>query len=295
MTNWNVTEVAGSKLVLHCGANRVDWNEVRAVQTPAASATHCPVPHDFLVEQVREGLDMMGFAISEECHALYGDGLRYFGLLALRAKVGHEVGGESEIGQGRRFVFGIRNGHDKSVVAGGVLGTQVFVCDNLAMHSGDAMFRFARKHTRWALRDLPQIIATRIGNLRLAMQSVTDRENAYARFDFAQADEQAGVRRGTILNDCLMRCLRSGAITTTALPHIVKEFDRADGPGGHAHAGEAWQRPTLFRLQQAVTEVEKERPGLLNLTKRHSRLHGILDAIAAGVDIVDAPAQEVEV
>lgn len=295
MSNWNVTEMAGSKLVLHCGANRVDWNEVRAVQTPAASATHCPVPHDFLVEQVREGLDMMGFAISEECHALYGDGLRYFGLLALRAKVGHDVGGEGEIGQGRRFVFGIRNGHDKSVVAGGVLGTQVFVCDNLAMHSGDAMFRFARKHTRWALRDLPQIISTRIGNLRLAMQSVTDRENAYARFDFTQADEQAGVRRGTILNDCLMRCLRSGAITTTALPHIVKEFDRADGPGGHAHAGEAWQRPTLFRLQQAVTEVEKERPGLLNLTKRHSRLHGILDAIAAGVDIVDAPAQEVEV
>lgn len=295
MSNWNVTEMAGSKLVLHCGAHTASWNEVRAVKTPAPTATHCPVPHDFLVEQVREGLDMMGFAITEECHALWGDGMRYFGLLALTAKVGSDVGGDTEVGQGRRFVFGVRNGNDYSFPSSGVLGTHVFVCDNLAMHSGEAMFRFARKHTRWALRDLPQIIATRIGNLRLAMQSVADRERAYARFNFALADEQAGVRRGTVLNDCLMRCLRSGAITATALPHVMREFDRADGPGGHAHAGEAWQQPTMFRLQQAVTEVEKDRPGLLNLPRRHARLHGIFDAIAAGTDVVDTDAAVVEV
>jgi hypothetical protein len=287
---WNTMTVGDSRLVLHCGANRVDWNEVRAVRTPDPTASHCPVPHDFLVEQVREGLDLMGFAITEEVHALYGDGLRYFGLLGLREKVGHDIGGDTEIGGGRQFVFGIRNGHDKSVVAGGVLGTRVFVCDNLALHSGEAVFKFARKHTRWALRDLPQIITTRLGDLRMAMRGVAQREEAYAAFDFSEADARANVRRGTILNDTLMRCLRTGAITATALPHIVREFDRADGPGGHAHAGEAWQRPTVFRLQQAVTEVEKERPGLLNLARRHSRLNGILDSVVTGREVVDADA-----
>jgi hypothetical protein len=295
MTNWNTTELAGSKLVLHCGANRVDWNDVRAVHTPHGTATHCPVPHDFLVDQVREGLDQMGFAISEEVHALYGDGLRYFGLLALKAKVGREVGGDTEVGQGRRFVFGVRNGHDKSVVAGGVLGTQVFVCDNLAMHSGDAMFRFQRKHTRWAMRDLPQIIATRIGNLRMAMQTVAEREKSYAEYDFEKHEQDVGVRRGTFVNDCLLRCLRAGAINVSALTPILHQFHRADGPGGHAHAGEAWQRPTMFRLLQAVTEVEKEKPGLLNLTRRHSRLTGILDAVVSGSEFVDADAEVAEV
>ena len=287
--------IGDSRLMLHCGANLATWDEVCAVKTPEATATHCPVPHRVLADRVREGLHMMGFSICDEAHALWANGLRYFALFGLQARVGHEIGSETEIGQGRQFVFGIRNGNDMSFPSSGVLGTKVFVCDNLALHSGDQMFRFARKHTRWALRDLPQIIATRLGDLRLAMGTVAEREQAYARFDFTQADEVAKVRQGTILNDCLMRCLRSGAITTTALPHIINEFDRADGPGGHAYAGDAWQRKTLFRLEQAVTEVEKSRPGLLNLSRRHSRLHGIFDSIASGTDMIDAQAEEVEV
>lgn len=274
------TTVGDSKLMLHCGANVVTWDQVKAVNTPEASGSHCPIPHWYLVEQVRDGLKNMGFKLTGEVHAMWGDGLRYFGLIGLQETTGGDIGYRNEVSQGRQFVFGIRNGNDRSIVAGGALGTRVFVCDNLAMHSSENAFKFARKHTRHALRDLPGLIANNLGGLRMTMKKVADREQAYAYFNFDQADENAKVKPGTILNDTLMRCLRVGAFNAQSLPHIVREFDRSDAPGGHFAAGEAWQKPTAWRLQQAVTEVEKTRPGLLNLSKRHNRLTGVLDALA---------------
>ena len=276
----STTTVGDSRLMLHCGANVVTWDEVKAVKMPEATESHCPIPHAYLVQEVRDGLTNMGFCLTEEVHAMWGDGLRYFGLIALKENVGGDIGYRNEVSQGRQFVFGIRNSNDRSIVAGGALGTRVFVCDNLAMHSSENEFKFARKHTRWALRDLPQLIANSLGGLRVTMRQVAEREDAYDCFNFDKADENAKVKPGTILNDTLMRCLRARAFNVQALPHIIHEFERRDAPGGHFCAGDAWQKPTVWRLQQAITEVEKTRPGLLNISKRHNRLTGVLDAVA---------------
>ena len=274
------TTVGDSKLMLHCGANVVTWDEVKAVKTPEPSGSHCPIPHSYLVQEVRDGLTNMGFRLTGEVHAMWGDGLRYFGLIGLQEQTGGDIGYRNEVSQGRQFVFGIRNGNDRSIVAGGALGTRVFVCDNLAMHSAENAFKFARKHTRYALRDLPGLIATNLGGLRLSMKKVAEREDAYDCFNFKEADEKAKVKPGTILNDTLMRCLRARAFNVQELPHIIHEYERSDAPGGHFAAGEPWQKPTVWRLQQAVTDVEKTRPGVLNLSKRHNRLTGVLDAVA---------------
>ena len=51
------------------------------------------------------------------------------------------------------WVLGLRNSHDKTFPAGIVAGASVFVCDNLSF-SGE--IKFARKHTRFIVRDLPQ-------------------------------------------------------------------------------------------------------------------------------------------
>jgi len=273
--------IGESRLSLHCGANRVTLEELKAVRLPSSTPSYTPVPHDFIVHRVRDGLNDMGFTVTEEAHALWGDGNRYFGLMALRARVGWDNGADTEIGQGRQFVFGLRNSHDKSFPASGVLGTRVFVCDNLAMSGAE--FKFARKHTRWALRDIPEIIATRLSGLRQAMTDVSNREQAYAAFRFDEADKRYNLREGTMLNDCFMRLLRCGAISTPTIQNIVREFERDDAPGGHRYAGEAWRTPTMWRLQQAITEVDKSRPGLLNIAKRHTKMNAICDAFVATI------------
>ena len=271
--------IGGSNLSLHCGANRVSLKQLQEVRLPAATASYTPIPHDFIVNRVRDGLADLGFEITEEAHALWGDGNRYFGLMGLRERVGFHPQASNDLTAGRQFVFGLRNSHDKSFPASGVLGTRVFVCDNLAMSGAE--FKFARKHTRWALRDIPGIISDRLAGLIHAMRDVEKREAAYAAYRFDDEYQQIGARRGTMLNDCMMRLLRCGAISTQSIQHIIHEFERADAPGGHVAAGAEWENPTMWRLQQAITEVDKSRPGLLNIAKRHTKMNAVCDAVVA--------------
>lgn len=215
--------------------------------------------------------------------AVLGDefGMRYFGLIGLQEVTGPLVQGE--VAAGRQFVFGLRNAHDMSFSASGLLGTHAFVCDNLAFHSGTEAFRFARKHTKWALRDLPKIVGDKLAGLRAGMAKIEQREEQFAAFNFNEVDAANGVRSGTVFNDLLMRCLRNGAVNAVSVPHIVREFSREDGPGGKAPlaAIPAWTNPTMFRFLQACTEVDKGRPNLLNLGRRHERLLAMCDGTVA--------------
>jgi hypothetical protein len=46
-------------------------------------------------------------------------------------------------------------------------------------------------------------------------------------------------------------------------------------------ADDAWSRPTLFRLSQAITEVDKRSPSLDQTVRRHARMTAVFDAYAA--------------
>ena len=65
------------------------------------------------------------------------------------------------------WVLGLRNSHDKTFPTGIVAGASVFVCDNLSF-SGEV--KFARKHTRFIMRDLPMLTGRAVG---LLMASIT--------------------------------------------------------------------------------------------------------------------------
>ena len=85
-------------LMLHCGANQVEYGEVQGTDTPEATRTHTPIPHSHLVDLVRDGLGRANMAILEESHALTHDANRYFGLF--RIGTGQESS-ESEDNRGR--------------------------------------------------------------------------------------------------------------------------------------------------------------------------------------------------
>ena len=96
-------------LVLHCGARHVERRAVEEAPTPAASQTWVPIAHHRLLEQVEETLTASGMTVANEAHALWTDGLRYFGLLEIANGQSHDDYG---------LVIGLRNSA-RQVVSGG--------------------------------------------------------------------------------------------------------------------------------------------------------------------------------
>jgi hypothetical protein len=140
-------------LILHCGAQHVDLEEVRSVTTPRSTDSWCPIPHHQLITTVQKTLATTNLKIGTQAHSLSHEGQRYFGLMEVHAQ---------KLSEDYCRVLGLRNSHDKTFPAGIVAGASVFVCDNLSF-SGE--IKFARKHTRFIVRDLPQLVERSIGLL----------------------------------------------------------------------------------------------------------------------------------
>lgn len=147
-------------LVLHCGARHVMREDVERAATPAGSRTWQPVAHHQLLQQIESTLVAGGLSIVSEAHALWQDGLRYFGLL----EVQHGATQEDYA-----LVIGLRNSHDKTFPATIALGNSVFCCDNLSF-AGEVTI--ARRHTRFIERDLPRVVNTAIARLSDSIDSL---------------------------------------------------------------------------------------------------------------------------
>jgi hypothetical protein len=77
--------------------------ELARVATPAATATHKPIPHIAVVEKLIEALGFRQIGVVREEYAVSADGMRMFGVMDLSSGF-----------QGCRFAIGLRNSHDKS-------------------------------------------------------------------------------------------------------------------------------------------------------------------------------------
>jgi hypothetical protein len=232
-------------LCIHAGAELVEPEALINVETPEPTGTWTPIAHHALVDSVRGALATNGAEIVKEEHALYKDGLRYFGLLHLS---GNDDGGNT--------VIGIRNSHDKTFPAGLSLGNRVFVCDNLSF-SGDVTV--ARKHTRFIGRDLDRLIYAAVGKLSDLRVKQTIRFAAYK--DRIIGDPEA--------HDLIIRAVMAHVISGETVPKVVN----------------AWRQPThdefqprnVWSLFNGFTEILKGfNPQ--TIVKRTMTLHGLLDA-----------------
>jgi hypothetical protein len=281
MTTASRTEISGSSLVLHAGAHLVSESEVEASYTPPPKGDHYPIPHRYLLDCVRNTLADLGWENPESAHALLGDGMRYFGLLAIKpsGSVVSKFVNDPTFG----LVVGLRNAHDCSFSGQGMLATRVFVCDNLAFSGrSESVFRFNRKHTRFIERDLPGVVSNAFGSLVQAATNEAERIDRYR--NFALPDH-------SLVHDFLIRALDRRAITPQMLPHVLKEWRREDGPGGLApncaEVDPAFGKPTAWRLLNAVTEVEKLRPSPMASPTRNTRLIGLMDGLVGITSTAD--------
>lgn len=239
-----------ANLVLHCGARHVERGAVEEAQTPAASETWVPIPHHRLLELVESTLVAGGMTVANEAHALWTDGLRYFGLLEVTNGQPHEDYG---------LVIGLRNSHDKSFPAAIALGSAAFVCDNLAF---SAEVTIARRHTRFIERDLPRIVHTAVGRLADMRGQQDERIRTYKETELA--DPAA--------HDLVIRAVDANVLPVTQLPAVLEEW-RTPSHEEFAAGGK-----TLWRFHNAMTSVWKGR-NLAALPRRSQALHGLLDSV----------------
>jgi hypothetical protein len=157
--------------------------------------------------------------------------------------------------------MGIRNSHDKTFPAGIVAGASVFVCDNLSF-SGD--IKFARKHTRFINRDLPQLVERSIGLLLAKWHDQDRRISAYKGAELQDRDA----------HDLVVRACDVGVCSNRLIPAVLHEWREP--------RHDAFEARNVWSLFNSFTEALKE--GNLNeLPKRTEALHGLLD-VAVGLN-----------
>lgn len=235
-----------ANLFLHCGANKIEREQLATVATPQRTATWVPIPHEQLLFTVRGTLERNGLNVVSEAHGLTRDGARYFGLLQVAN--GHNP---TDFG----LVVGLRNSHDKTFPAGLVVGASVFVCDNLSF-SGEV--KLARKHTVHVERDLPQLVDRAVGRLSELRCTQERRFLTYRQHEFT--DPAA--------HDLIIRAMDARVVPVTKLPDVLQEWREPR----HVEFRTGW---TAWRLFNAFTEALK---GNLDLLPRRTQaLHGLMD------------------
>ena len=233
-------------LILHCGAQHVDLKEVRKVNTPDSTDSWCPIPHHQLITTVQKTLKASKLTIGTEAHSLSHEGQRYFGLMEIHGQTSSED---------YCWVLGLRNSHDKTFPAGIVAGASVFVCDNLSF-SGEV--KFMRKHTRFIVRDLPQLVERSIG---LLCEKWHDQDTRIARY------KEAGIT-DTEAHDLIIRATDVGVCSNRLIPPVLSEWREP--------RHDAFEGRNVWSLFNAFTESLKE-GSLSELPKRTEALHGLLD------------------
>jgi hypothetical protein len=88
-------------LLLHTGAEPIEYDALRDLPIPAATLTHVPIPHHRVVDMLVHTLSFYGHEVIEQHHGITKDGLRYFGLLSLQSPY-----------TGYTDTVGLRNFHD---------------------------------------------------------------------------------------------------------------------------------------------------------------------------------------
>ena len=244
-------------LSLHAGGYKASLDQIYAVQTPSPTKTHTPIPHFTFLEKVADCIRGYGYRIDDGQFGLKGsNGEDFFGVLTLNKSA--ETGDYAH-------VLGVRNSHRQRFSAQGILGTRVFVCDNLAFNSDSNILKFSRRHTTNILSDLQSKIYTHLGRLPELFASTEARIATW---------KETPLTKETAAH-LLMRAFDGGAIATSNLTPTWREYNRPDGAGGHAQ----FQPRTLWSFYNAATEIEKNSTCPAATQRRTSRLTTILDAL----------------
>jgi hypothetical protein len=229
-------------LLLHTGAEPIEYDKLRRLPVPVATDTHVPIAHSSVVDMVKYSLGFFGHEIVDEDYGVTPDGARFFGVLSLKSDYGEY-----------EDTVGLRNSHDKRFPIGISFGSRVFVCDNLAFN-GDHVIR--RKHTANAKRDLPGLVAEVVEPLR--DQRVHQARSFLAYHERPLEDAQ--------VDQAIMQLYRQGVINVTRIADVLNAYEAPPFEWGDKTAWRLFNAATY-----ALTGRVAEDPSIT------SRLHQVID------------------
>ncbi len=207
--------------------DEVNRPALEGVVLPPTTKSYQPIGHSWLLNQLEDAVRDMGFAFGSEHHGLSHDGSRYFGLIELR--------GVMSANADYTIQMGVRNSLDKRFGAQVAFGAQVLVCANLCF-GGEYML--GRKHTTYIERDLPPLIADTLKGIPQLAADQDNRFNAYQ-------EAPLSVRNADHL---IMNMLRAGAVNTSRIEKVIKEWDEPSFEHGDR---------TVWRAFNAATQALK--------------------------------------
>ena len=230
-------------LMLHAGAQPVDYGALRTLTMPEATATHVPIPHFRVVDLLKSTLSMYGHEITEEHYGITEDGARFFGLLSLHSSY-----------TGYEDTVGLRNSHDKRFPIGVAFGSRVFVCDNLAFIADHVI---KRKHTPNAKRDLPGLVGEIIEPLVFQREK---QRQTFVRYQETAIDQPQA-------DHAIMDMYRQGVINLQRIADVEDAWQRPPHDWGDRTAWRLFNAAT-YALHGKVVEHNDATP----------KLHRIIDA-----------------
>jgi hypothetical protein len=254
-------------MMLHCGGKEVSLDRLNNLYTPPPVGAHYPIPHIAFYDEVNRALDATGLTRVNEVHAIndHGDieGSNYFGMAEMRIPESDEYG----------FMIGWRSSHTKCYAASLVLGSRIFVCDNLAF-SGEV--KLQRKHTRYIMRDLPNVVARATSQVVDQRTTQENRFSAYKGRVLTRAESDHAV----------IDMIRAKAINSSDVLKVVNEFDK---PTHEEHLNADGEQ-TVWTLFNSVTEVATKGSNIFVLPKKTQALHAVCDGVAGVGNIIDMVA-----
>ena len=265
---------AKQQLMLHSGAESISRSDIRDLPVPEPDGTYYPVANDTLLTLVEGSIAAGGMSIRHQQHGYDPRRQRYFGILELECpKVcgPHGDDGASLMEDSFGLLLGIRNSADKSCSAQLVMGSRVFVCDNMSF-AGEV--KISRRHTRHIARDLGACVHRATSALIDSRRDQVDRFAQYAATRLEQRDAC----------HLVVEAARSRAITVTKMMDVVEQWDRP--------AHEDFAPRNAWSLYNAFTEIYKTM-GARQTLRRSQTLNGIMDAYC-GVVAPKTTAQIIE-
>lgn len=244
-------------LVLHTGGVQTTVEQLDRIHTPKPTETWHPIPHKMLLDETRSSLDRIGFTVASEEHAVWRGGDRYFGLL----NISHAKNDKYNM------IVGLRNSHDQKFSAGLVLGSRVFVCDNLAF-SGEV--RIARKHTRFIRKALPELVYKCVHRLSAMKNHQDFRIGKYREASISDTE----------VNNMLISSFDNGVIPSNQIGLVLHEYRNPmpEYQKEHGYIPEDLQRKTVWRFLNALTRVITPKVNTEDLALRTIKLHSLLDS-----------------
>jgi len=237
--------------MIHCGGTEVERSALLDVQMPNATRSYQPVAYSYFADLIEDRLYDHGFKFGEQAHALNHEGQQYFGMAEL--KNGDTMADDWAL------VAGWRTSTDKSIANCFVVGSQVFVCDNLAF-SGEV--QIGRKHTTGVLRDLPDMITNAVKRTGALAISQNERYAGY---------KEVGMK-DAVVNHTIVQMFRQGIMSSSRIGKVVNEYYE---PSHVEHLDPNGNR-TNWTLFNAATEALKK-SGLNQLPQRTIKLHNLMD------------------